>query len=1036
MPGNHWRNVTIVATRFGPESFEALRDALQAVRAGDPLAPVDVAVPSSFVGVTVRRRLADPGLVGVRFAPLPRVIADRALPVLAVQGVQPLTTAQRRAATKAVLAVSTSELADSARRSGSTTEVVAGVFAELDDADASEETLLALDSAGRWPAEIAALYRSYVELAADAARPRRLVEAALHNTTNTPLIVYLPRRLTPVELRFCTGLAQQGRLRIIVGLTGEEPADTDARAILDRLAPKVVQPVSTARPTHAQTKALPDAEEEARYAVRRILAHLTQHPDARLDRVGVGYRATPYARLIAEQLSAAGLPHHAPKQRSLTQTVPGRALLGLLRLPDEQWSRAAVLRWIRDAPIRDGRNHLPTASWQREAGEAGITRGRIEHWQERLETLADRTERTRVDVGITWPAERAAEIRALAAFVTDSARRVEETAAAKSWPEAAALLRGTLDHYLGGAQAAAAWGGSPDSLKDPEVKARCDVERDAYEETLAVVEGLAALDDLALPYDREALLDVLDQELEQRVREATGLGRGVLVGPIWDLAGADLDLLIVVGATESAYPPRGREHPLLRDDVRERIGLRTLDARRASERRDHLAVLASAPEVVLTHPVADTRAQRGAEPAPWLLEQTHPRLSSRSAKQTAPASFQAAVCDESLPPVSLSEYDARITVIAAPIDSQHPLAKADPVLARGIQASRDRTGGVFGAWTGGLSHPVPEPVILSLERTLSATSLQRYAECPFRYYLHSVLRVRPLDEPDPDKVDAAERGSASHDVLEQLVRAAIERGKPPSEPWSLEEHDEAQRMLGEQAARMQAEGKAGHPTPWAVQVRRWRRQLRQVLVADDSYRAARQAWPLDVEHCFGDEAALVVDLPSGQVRLAGSIDRVDRTGDGSLVVLDYKTGKSEKYEAFPHEGAAAASADFTDAGKRLQLPLYALAAQRDYGDEATPVSAYYWFVDEGDARRGGPVDDAALSRFRDVLDTVAGGIRDGAFPARPGEFDNFFRSFENCAWCDFSRLCASTRDDLWAEVRTDHRVARYAELAEPSQKQT
>lgn len=1025
--------MTTVATRFGPECLEALRDTLAAVRGGDPLAPVDVAVPSSFVGVTVRRRLADPGLVGVRFVPLPRVIADRALPVISDEGIQPLTTAQRRAATKAVLAAAKGELAASSRRSRSTTEVVAGVFAELDDADADEATLHTLDGAGRWPAEIADLYRGYLELIADAARPRRLVEAALQNPTTTPLIVYLPRRLTPVELRFCTGLAAQCRLQLIVGFTGEERADVDTRAILDAVDPNTFQMFPAASPTAAQTRALPDAEEEARFAVRRTLAHLTKNPDARLDRIGIGYRATPYARLVAEQLSAAGLPHHAPKQRSLAQTAPGRALLGLLRLPDEQWSRVGVLSWLRDAPIRDGRDYLPAASWQREAGEAGITRGGIKQWDEKLESLARKTEKVEVEEGVTWPAERAANMRALATFVTDCARRVDEIAGAQSWTDGATLLRRTLDHYLGGAQAAAGWGGSPEAVQDPEVRARCDVERDAYEEILAVIEGLVALDDLSLPYDRDALLDVLDQELEQQVREATGLGRGVLVGPVWDLAGADLDLLLAVGATESVYPPRGREHPLLRDEVRASIGLRTLTDRRASERRDHLALLASAPEVVLTHPVADTRAQRGAEPAPWLLEQTSPRLSSQAENQTAPPSFQMSVCDASLPPTSVSEYDTRIAVAAAPIAANHPLAQAEPGFARGIQASRDRTGGVFGPWTGGLSQPVPQQVTLSLDHTLSATSLQRYAECPFRYYLHNVLHVRPLEEPDTDKVDAAERGSAAHDVLERLVRAAIKRGKPPTEPWSTAEHDQAQQLLGEQAARMQAEGKAGHPTPWAVQVQRWRRQLRQVLVADDTYRAARQAWPQDVEHHFGHETALVVELPSGEVRLAGSIDRVDRTGDGELVVLDYKTGKSEKYEAFPQYGADAATADLTDAGKRLQLPLYALAARRDYGDESTPVSAYYWFVDEGDIRRGGLIDDPALTRFRDVLDTLASSIRDGAFPARPGEFDTFYRSFKNCAWCDFSRLCGTTRDDLWDQVRADPRVARYRELAEPSE---
>ena len=47
--------------------------------------------------------------------------------------------------------------------------------------------------------------------------------------------------------------------------------------------------------------------------------------------------------------------------------------------------------------------------------------------------------------------------------------------------------------------------------------------------------------------------------------------------------------------------------------------------------------------------------------------------------------------------------------------------------------------------------------------------------------------------------------------------------------------------------------------------------------------------PRDVEHAFGrdDQPPLAVDLPGGQVKLAGSIDRVDETSDGELVVIDY-----------------------------------------------------------------------------------------------------------------------------------------------------
>ena len=1025
----------VVITRFGAPAFAAFRDALADVRDGDPMATVDVAVPSSFVGVTVRRRLAKPGLVGVRFASLPRVIADRALPVLATAGALPLTSAHRRAAARTVLASSSGGLADSARRSASTMDVVAGVFAELDESAAGGDAIRMLAAGGRWPAELAGLYRRYLDLVAEFVGPEQLAEAALTGTREAPLIIYLPRQLTRTELRFCDGMAARGQLRVVLALTGEEAADRDALAIRDALAPALAVASPPPLP-RAQTRALPDAEEEARYAVRRVFARLAQQPDARLDRIAVAYRTTaPYARLVCEQLSAAELPCHPPRQRALGGTAPGRTLLGLLRLPGAQWSRAAVLGWLRDAPVRDGSTRLPIATWQRQAAEAGVTRGPAGQWAAKLDRLATRTEQVCVEEGETWPSERAADARALAGFVADAARRVEEIDAAGTWADAARLLRKTLDHYLGGATAVTSWGANADALADPELRARCDVERSAYEETLAVIEGLAGVDDVEAPVGAGTLRDVLEQELTHRVREAAGVGRGVLVGPLPDIAGADLDLLIIVGAAEGSYPPRGHEHPLLRDGIRAEIGLRTLADRRAAERRDHLGALASAAVVVLTHPVADTRAQRGDEPAPWLLEQTDPRLTSREEKQTAPASFQASVCDAGLPAASASEYDVRLAVPAAPLASDHPLVAAVPALARGLAAAQQRSGGIFGPWTGGLTHPVPDAVTARFAGTLSATSLQLYAKCPFHYYLQDVLGIHPVEEPDEDKVNAAERGSAVHGVLEQLVRGSIDAGKAPAEPWSEAEHAEAQRMLAEQAERMLAEGKAGRPASWAVQVEKWRRQLRQVLLADDAYRGARGARPRDVEHAFGrdDQPPLVLDLPGGQVRLAGSIDRVDETGDGELVVIDYKTGKSGKYETFPRSGDAAdAETDLTDRGKKLQLPLYALAARQDYGSGATPVSAYYWFVDEGEGRRGGPVGQLANGRFHDVVGVLADGIRDGAFPARPGAFDPFYRSFESCSWCQFDRVCSKTRDDVWERIRDDTRVSRYAGLAEPA----
>lgn len=871
------------------------------------------------------------------------------------------------------------------------------------------------------------MYDAYRRQIGDVADPAAVVAAALSSSTATSLVVYLPRGLTPIELDFCRGLAERELLHVVLGLTGEAGTDDDAVTIIDALAPAARLPEPRS-PVTVTTCALPDAEEEVRHAVRRLLDHLQRHPGTRADRLAVAFRAaTPYARLLSEQLTSAGLPFHAPRQRSLAQTIPGRTALGLLSMPDEQWSRTAVMDWMRDCPIRDGKHRLPVNRWQQQACEAGITRG-AEQWSKKLAHYAEALP-TEQD----WQRERVREVQALATFIGALADRLTSIAQAETWGQAAVLLRAALDHYLGGAGAAAGWGAHGEALHDVDVRPRCDVERDAYEQVNAVVDALPQLDDVHADYGLAALRDVLAQELELQVTEARGLGRGVLVGPLWDLAGADLDLLVVVGATEGAYPPRGREHALVRDVDRAAIGLRTLADRRRSERRDHLAALASAAKVVLTHPVADVRAQRGAEPSPWLLEHIEPRPLARSEKATAPKSFQASVFDPRFPAVTESEYDVR-TALGAQAGAD-VLAAVSPSLERGLVASRARIRGEFGPWTGGLSHPLSEQLQQRLEDRLSASSLQRYAGCGFQYFLTQVLNIRVVDEPDEARPDAAERGTQVHDVLEQLVKRSPDRD--PHLAWSEEEHAWAQEVLTNKLDAMLAEGKAGRPQVWAVECEVHRRQLRRMLLADNAFRATRRARPVAAEHTFGrpnDEAsteALVLDLPSGPVALGGSIDRVDVVEGGGLIVTDYKTGRSDKFGAFPKDGAPVDGTDFVDRGTRLQLPLYALAARRDFPDAGEPVSAYYAFVDEGGVRRGGALAQRDFDRLEAVVDTISASIRDGSFPLHPGEFDAFFGSFKSCAWCDFQRVCPVARDDLWESLRGDDRVRAYADVVEP-----
>ena len=60
--------------------------------------------------------------------------------------------------------------------------------------------------------------------------------------------------------------------------------------------------------------------------------------------------------------------------------------------------------------------------------------------------------------------------------------------------------------------------------------------------------------------------------------------------------------------------------------------------------------------------------------------------------------------------------------------------------------------------------------------------------------------------------------------------------------------------------------------------------------------------------------------------------------------------------------------------------------------------------------------------------TLVDGIESGTFPANPGQ-DAFFGP-TNCGFCDYQRVCPSSRVDQWEGVREDPALARYVDLAE------
>jgi ATP-dependent helicase/nuclease subunit B len=1031
----------------GPPAREALRGVVGEAKGPDPLAPVTVVVPSTYAGLALRRDLAGPdGLVNVRFLALARMAELLGAPALAERRRRPLTRPLRAEAVRAVLADAGPPLAAVAGHAA-TERALDASFLEL--RRAGDEAVEQLTRAGDPAASVARLYPEFrsrttgfyddEDLALAAAAALAIEPPALREIGH--VVLYLPTRLSPGEGELVRALGATGRLRTLLGLTGDPAADELVEELAARLADSG-EPERTAvriPPAATTIVSAPDPEDEVRAVVRDVMAHASSGTP--LHRVAILFRVEePYARLAHELLDAADVPWSGPSTRRLAETTAGRVLLGLLRLPESDFARDTVVDWIASGPVRDpadGRA-VPASRWDILSREAGIVTG-LAQWSERL-TRFSRHLTARLaatdDEELSEGARRHHEadlenVEQLSRFVADLGARVAPPSPG-TWPGLATWARDLLDCYLGGEGRRASW---PES------------EVEAARQVADALDGLAALAEIRSEASLSTFVRALESELDAPAGRVGRFGAGVFVGGVRHAYGADFDVVHVVGMAEGTFPPLGREDPLIPDRARRLAGpaLPVHAVRRAEERRDYLAALAAAPVRSLSYPRADPRAQRKRLPARWLLESASNLLGETVGAEELTRvnagwlrvvpSFEAGVRapgEEG----SLTERDVRSLrdweERRRPLD-RHPLVETTPSLRAGVTAVRARRSAELTRFDG-LVGPVPG--LLPAEGdALSPTSLENWATCPFQYLLARVLRVREVERPEATpRIGPLERGSLVHAVLAEFLDT-VEPRTSPDERW-----DDTERGLllaiGERYCNeAEREGLTGRPLLWKLDRRRILRELEGFLDTDEEIRAELGVVPRangrELAFGFGGDSGdpAAVTLADGRVvRFHGYVDRVDEAPSGSpVVVFDYKTGRVDD----PARGL--------ERGNRLQLPVYALAMA---GGAPTPeVRSYYWSTREfgTDALVGIKLDDDTNEQFVDKVSTIVDGIGAGVFPPfpdKPRQDGRGRETWENCCYCPFDRVCAPARDDDWTRKRGDPVVARFRGLADPPPDET
>jgi ATP-dependent helicase/nuclease subunit B len=239
-----------------------------------------------------------------------------------------------------------------------------------------------------------------------------------------------------------------------------------------------------------------------------------------------------------------------------------------------------------------------------------------------------------------------------------------------------------------------------------------------------------------------------------------------------------------------------------------------------------------------------------------------------------------------------------------------------------------------------IDRPAPSPPAEQRPERISVTQVDRLKADPFAFYAQAILRLRSEDPVDADHT-AAWKGTAVHKALQDWLQ------HDECDPDKL--RPRAERLLSDEAI---------HPMLRAL----WAPRLLEAIdwiAAMERQNQADGRRPLRAE-ATGETAV-------AGVTVHGRADRIDRLADGTLAIIDYKTGQPPSQKA-------------VDEGFALQLGLLGLIGRAGGFDDVggDPEGFEYW----------------SLARYRGKFGRLMCPDKD----MQPGEFlDHAYRNFAEAA---------------------------------------
>jgi ATP-dependent helicase/nuclease subunit B len=190
--------------------------------------------------------------------------------------------------------------------------------------------------------------------------------------------------------------------------------------------------------------------------------------------------------------------------------------------------------------------------------------------------------------------------------------------------------------------------------------------------------------------------------------------------------------------------------------------------------------------------------------------------------------------------------------------------------------------------------------------SVSVSALERFASCPFRFFVERGLKVRERDEL---QLDVREQGSFQHAVLARFHEEATKNGRE----WRHLGPGEARALIAEIADdEIQAfrDGLLIANEQNRFTAENYKTNLQDFVEAAIRWFETNQFDPKLVEFAFGPGSELPgwrINLSNGKsILIQGRVDRIDvhrdANGESLCLIVDYKSGVKEPNRTLMYHG--------------------------------------------------------------------------------------------------------------------------------------